>query len=162
MKLFIVSAIILSSNFLFGAAAVPESIVNCSVYAKLNDQDPKPVSVKLRSYTINSDNEVGIIGDETCAIVGQFRVVLDPSNHGIRIVVADISSSAGRVNGAACRAQNNPPMSIGLPSYKPIVASLYQRLPRDVKARAISTHGFTGLQYVSGRDGVSQLQFYCN
>jgi hypothetical protein len=162
MKLIIVSAIVLSANLLFGAATPPESIVNCSAYAKLNDQDPRPVSMKLRSYTINSDYELGIIGDETCAIVGKFRVVLYPSNHGIRIVVADVSNSAGQINSAACQAQNNPPMSMGLPPYTPIVASLYQRLPKNVKARAISTHGFTGLQYIYGRDGKSQLQIYCN
>jgi hypothetical protein len=138
MKLIVVSTILLSANFLFAAAATPESYVNCSVYAKLNDQDPKPVSIKLRSYTINSDNEVGIIGDETCAIVGKFRVVLDPTNHGIRIVIADVSNSAGHINQAACRPQHNPPMSMGIPPYTPIVASLYQRLLKDVKARAIS------------------------
>jgi hypothetical protein len=162
MKLIIVSTILLSANLLFAAAAAPESNVNCSVYAKLNDQDPRPASIKLRSYTINSDNEVGIIGDETCAIVGKFRVVLDPTNHGIRIVIADVSNSAGYINRAACRPQHNPPMSMGIPPYTPIVASLYQRLPKDVKARAISTHGFTGLQYVYGRDGKSELQIYCN
>lgn len=161
MKLIIISAIMLSANLLFGATS-PESIVNCAVYAKLNDQDPRPVSIKLRSYTINSNYEVGIIGDETCAIAGKFRVVLDPTNHGIRIVIADVSNSAGLVNGAACRAQNNPPMNMGLPPYTPIVATLFQRLPKDVGARAISTHGFTGLQYVYGRDGKSELQIYCN
>lgn len=162
MKSIIVSAILLSTNLLFAAGVVPESIVYCSVYAKLNAQDPRPVSVKLRSYTINSDYEVGIYGDETCAIVGKFRVVLDPSNHGIRILVADISTLTGQINRDACRHQNNPPMSIGLPSYTPIIASVYQRLPKDVKARSISTHGFTGLQYVNARDGKGELQFYCN
>ncbi|MCM2282066.1 MAG: hypothetical protein NDI61_09490 [Bdellovibrionaceae bacterium] len=162
MKLFIVSAIVLSGSLSFGAAAAPESIVNCSVYAKLNGQDHRPVSVKLRSYTINSDEEVSILGDETCAIVGKFRVVLDPSNRGISIAIADVSNARGQVDGTACRAQNNPPINIGLPPYTPIATSLYQRLPKDVRSRAISTHGFTGLQYVTGHDGQSQLQFYCN
>ena len=161
MKLIIVSVIMLSASLLFGAAA-QESIVNCAVYSKLNDQDPRPVSIELRSYTINSNYEVGIIGDETCAIAGKFRVVLDPTNHGIRIVIADVSNSAGLVNKAACQDQNNPPMNMGIPYYTPIVATLYQRLPKDVSARAISTHGFTGLQYVYGRDGKGELQIYCN
>lgn len=161
MKFIIVSAIILSTNILLAAVVAPESIVSCYAYAKLNDQDLRPVSVKLRSYTINSDYEASIIGDETCAIVGKFRVVMDPSNHGIRITIADISNIHGQVNMRACQAQNNPPINFGLPTYTPIVALLYQGLQKNVKARAISTHGFTGLQYITGRDGKSQLQIYC-
>lgn len=158
MKLIIVSVIMLSASFLFGAAA-PESIVNCAFYSKLNDQD---LSIELRSYAINSNYEVAIFGDETCAIIGKFRVVLDPTNHGISINIADVSNSAGLVNKAACQYQDNPPMGMGFPYYTPIVATLYQRLPKDVSARAISTHGFTGLQYVSGRDGKGGLQFHCD
>ncbi|MCK6596210.1 MAG: hypothetical protein L6Q33_13500 [Bacteriovoracaceae bacterium] len=160
MKLIIV--IMLSANILLAAVVAPESIVSCYAYAKLNDQDLRPISIKLRSYTINSDYGASIIGDETCAIVGKFRVIMDPSYHGISITIADVSTINGQANRLACRAQNNPPISIGLPSYTPIVSLLYQRLQKDVKARAISTHGFTGLQYITGRDGKSQLQIYCN
>lgn len=44
-------------------AGKKESVVECFVFAKLNDQDP---------------NCFAIIGDETCAIAGKFRVLLDP------------------------------------------------------------------------------------
>ncbi|MBL7557966.1 MAG: hypothetical protein JNM24_19210 [Bdellovibrionaceae bacterium] len=162
MKSKVFTVVLLSVNLIFAGPGPVESIVECRAYYKANDQSPISASVKVRSFTINSTKESAAIGDETCAIVGKFRFLLDPSNHGIFISVADISNNYGQIDRFACTNRNNPPMSIGLPYYRPIVAALYQGLPKDTKVRAISSHGFTGLQYVTGRDGQSQLQYTCN
>ena len=86
MRLITLGIILISSNFLHAATPLFESVVYCTAYAKLSDNDPKPVMVKMTSYTINSNYELGRIGDETCAIAGKFRILIDPMNHGISSV----------------------------------------------------------------------------